>query len=141
MLKVSLTEYCYIYITRTDFELLFYQLFRVRVVLSRWTFYKKLFFFWDIKQMWYIRNWWTIPLRIEREFGSVTVVADYLSIDYNLTYQWYKLFENFWIFLYHSSCKVKWAKNADNVIIIQKLLTASLNLCHFFIKYSLSSSS
>ena len=33
-----------IYITRTDFEHHFSQLFRVRVVLSRWTFYKKCFF-------------------------------------------------------------------------------------------------
>ena len=47
MLKVSPTEYCYIYIiyiTWTAFEHLFSQLFRVKVVLSRWTFYKKCFF-------------------------------------------------------------------------------------------------
>ena len=31
-------------ITRTDFEHHFSQLFRVRVVLTRWTFYKKIFF-------------------------------------------------------------------------------------------------
>jgi len=41
---------------------LFSQLFRVRVVLSRWTFYKKCFFRWGTKKMLYIQNWWTIPL-------------------------------------------------------------------------------
>ena len=52
----------YIYITRTDFEHNFNQLFRVRVVLSRWTFHEKCFFCWDTKKMLYIQNWWTIPL-------------------------------------------------------------------------------
>ena len=50
-----------LYITWTDFEHNFYQLFRVRVVLSRWTFYKKCFFCWDTKKMLYIQNWLTIP--------------------------------------------------------------------------------
>ena len=38
-----------IYISRTDFEHIFSQLFRL-VVLSRWTFYKKCFFCWDTKK-------------------------------------------------------------------------------------------
>ena len=42
---------------------LFSQLFRVRMVLSRWTFYKKCFFRWGTKKMLYIQNWWTIPLK------------------------------------------------------------------------------
>ena len=50
------------YITRTDFEHHFSQLFRVRVVLSRWTFYKKCFFCWGMNKMLFIQNWWTIPL-------------------------------------------------------------------------------
>ena len=63
VLKVSLTEYCYIYyIARTDFEHNISQLFRVSVVLSRWTFHKKCFFCWGKKKMLYIQNWWTIPL-------------------------------------------------------------------------------
>ena len=41
---------------------LFSQLFRVRLVLSRWTFYKKCFFRWGTNKMLYIQNWWTIPL-------------------------------------------------------------------------------
>ena len=71
MLKVSPIEYCYIYyinITRTDVEHHFSQLYRVRFVLSRWTFYRKCFFCWGTKKMLYIQNWWTIPLRrIEKE--------------------------------------------------------------------------
>ena len=43
-----------IYITRTDFEHHFSQLFRVRVVLSRWTFHKKCFLWWGTKKMLYI---------------------------------------------------------------------------------------
>jgi len=65
MLKVSSTEDCYIgmlhYISRTDFEHHFSQLFRVKVVLSRWTFHRKYFFFWDTKKF-FIQNWWAIPL-------------------------------------------------------------------------------
>ena len=52
-----------IFITRTDFEHHFSQSFRVSVVLSRWTFYKKCFFCWDTKKISYIQNWWTIPLK------------------------------------------------------------------------------
>ena len=55
----------YIYITRTDFEHHFSQLFRIRVVLSRCTFYKKCFFCWGTKKMLLIQNWWTIPLNIQ----------------------------------------------------------------------------
>ena len=51
-----------IYITRTDFEHHFSQLFRVRDVLSRWIFHKKYFFCWDTKKMLIIQNWCTIPL-------------------------------------------------------------------------------
>ena len=52
MLKVSPTEYFYIYImyiVRTDFEHHLSQLFRIRIVLSRFTFHKKCFFRWDTK--------------------------------------------------------------------------------------------
>ena len=54
-----------IYITPTDFEHHSSQILRVRVVLSRWTFYKKGFFRWDTKKMLYIQNWCTIPLSVE----------------------------------------------------------------------------
>ena len=44
---------------------LFSQLFRVRVVYSRWTFYKKCFFVGARKKMLYIQNLWTIPLKMK----------------------------------------------------------------------------
>ena len=47
---------------------LFSQLFRVRVVLSRWTFHKKCFSRWGTKKMLYIQNWWTIPLKTLSSF-------------------------------------------------------------------------
>ena len=49
-ISISIKQFCtvmlylIIYITRTDFEHHFSQLFRVRVVLSRWTYYKKFYF-------------------------------------------------------------------------------------------------
>ena len=51
-----------IYIHGLTLCTLFSQLFRVRVVLLRWTFYKKCFFRWGTKKILYIQNWWTIPL-------------------------------------------------------------------------------
>ena len=60
-----------IYITRSDFEHHFSQLFLIRVILSRWTFYKKCFFCWDTKKMLYIQNWWKIPSRTDRRTGKV----------------------------------------------------------------------
>ena len=60
--SVRLSTVIYIlYITPTDFEHHFSQLFRVRVVLSKWTFYKKCFF-WDTKKICYSQKWWAIPL-------------------------------------------------------------------------------
>ena len=41
---------------------IFFQLFRVRVVISRRTFYKKSFFRWGTKKMLYIQNRLIIPL-------------------------------------------------------------------------------
>ena len=72
MLKVNRpsTLIYIIYITRTDFEHYFSQLFWVRVVLSRWTFYKKCLFRWDTKKVLYLQNWWTIPSRKEGGRGG-----------------------------------------------------------------------
>ena len=44
----------YIYITQTDFEHHFSQLFLVGGVLPRWTFHEKYFFCWGTKTMLYI---------------------------------------------------------------------------------------
>ena len=71
VLKVNPTEYCYIYtfyiyiyiyITRTGFEHHFSHLFRVKVVLSTWTFYEICFFCCDTRKTLNIQNLWTIPL-------------------------------------------------------------------------------
>ena len=53
----------------------FSQLFRVRVVLSRWILHKKCFFRWGTKEMLYIQNWWTIPLIIVfiRHFPAINI--------------------------------------------------------------------
>ena len=59
---------------------LFSQLFRVRVVLSRWTFYKKCFFRWGTKKMLYIQNWWTIPLKSVRLSTFIYVVYNGLTL-------------------------------------------------------------
>ena len=55
------TDIYIIYITRTDFEHHFPQLFRVRVILSKLSFHKKCFFLLRHEKMLYIQNWWTIP--------------------------------------------------------------------------------
>ena len=72
-----------IYIHGLTLCTLFSQLFRVRVVLSRWTFYKKCFFRWGTKKMLYIQNWWTIPLMkcylIEKKMKSKLSIFCILS--------------------------------------------------------------
>ena len=65
-----------IYIHGLTLCTLFSQLFRVRVVLSRWTFYKKCFFWWGTKKMLYIQNWWTIPLRMDNK-GQIIIIYWY----------------------------------------------------------------
>ena len=50
VLIVSPTEIYSIFITRTDFDHYFSELFLVRFVLSRWTFHKKCFFCRDTKK-------------------------------------------------------------------------------------------
>ena len=65
--KVSPTEYYYIYyIYNTDWLCapFFLNYFESRVVLSRWTFYKKCFFRWGTKKTIFFKNWWTIPLKV-----------------------------------------------------------------------------
>ena len=86
-----------IYITRTDFELYFSQLLRVRVVLSRWTFYKKCFFWWGTKKMLYIQNWWTIPLMMGKKILKVIfTVPSPLPI---VIFSWYLIWR-YWLGLH-----------------------------------------
>ena len=73
------------YIKRTDFEQNFSQLLLVRIVLSRWTFHKKMFFLLRHKKMLYIQNWWTIPLFVH--MMNYSTKKNVLSFDRNYIYK------------------------------------------------------
>ena len=66
---------------------LFSQLFRVRVVLSRWTFHKKCFFRWGTKKMLYIQNWWTIPLKNQFGRAKQLLILIVLALKWHLKHQ------------------------------------------------------
>ena len=84
---------------------LFSQLFRVRVVLSRWTFHKKCFFRWGTKKMLYIQNWWTIPLmytfNIFFRLNSRTINTTFIYLSSKIGFSWHY---DSWIFSQNRPC-------------------------------------